>query len=145
MINRMKKYRIPKINSIHFGAELLALVFVVGGLIPLIIWLVFHIFLWMSCVIGGVILVGFIVVFAIEMYQDFGKKPYYKKHLKATIPFNPEKQYAVIRSSICTGEMVAGFKNIDDGHFTEVMLIENDDDIDTFKEIYNISSIKKEY
>ena len=46
-----------------------------------------------------------------------------KKARKADLQFDPETQYAVIRSSICTGEKVAGFKNKTNGHFTEVMLI----------------------
>ena len=49
----------------------------------------------------------------------FGQK---KKH-EPTIQFDPETQDAVIRSSICTGEKVAGFKNKADGHFTELSLI----------------------
>ena len=59
--------------------------------------------------------------------------------------FNPETQYAVIRSSICTGEKVAGFKNKKDGHFTEIMLIRSSGDIEKFKETYKVDSIKTEY
>ena len=61
-----------------------------------------------------------------------------KKPKNDIIPFNPEKQYAVIRSSICTGEKVAGFKNKDDGHFIEVMLIRSQMDEQRFKELYGI-------
>ena len=39
-----------------------------------------------------------------------------KKHASSIIPFDPQTQYAVIKSSICTGEKVAGFKNKTDGH-----------------------------
>ena len=46
-----------------------------------------------------------------------------RKKQEPAVHFDPETQYAVIRSSICTGEKVAGFKNKSDGHFTEVMLI----------------------
>ena len=46
-----------------------------------------------------------------------------KKKQEPSVRFDPETQYAVIRSSICTGEKVAGFKNKADGHFTEIMLI----------------------
>ena len=46
-----------------------------------------------------------------------------KKSREAAVQFNSETQYAVIRSSICTGEKVAGFKNKTNGHFSEVMLI----------------------
>ena len=69
----------------------------------------------------------------------------WKRDLKETIPFDPQKQYAVIRSSICTGEKVAGFKNIEDGHFTEVMLIRTEKEEQRFKKIYNLENVKKEY
>ena len=61
------------------------------------------------------------------------------------IKFDPDKQYAIIRSSICTGEKVAGFKNKEDGHFTEVMLIRSYEDELRFKELYNLETIKTEY
>ena len=141
----MKKRVIPKINSIHFGGKWIGLGLLIGGIIPLFVWLLFRIFLWELCVIGGIILVGFVVVFAIEMHQDFGKIPHYERHLKETIPFDPQKQYAVIRSSICTGEKVAGFKNIEDGPFTEVMLIRTDEEEKRFKKIYNLETVKREY
>ena len=69
----------------------------------------------------------------------------HKKSREAAVQFNPETQYAVIRSSICTGEKVAGFKNKTDGHFTEVMLILSPADEKIFKEIYGIDSLKIEY
>ncbi|MCR5653586.1 MAG: aspartate dehydrogenase [Ruminococcus sp.] len=59
--------------------------------------------------------------------------------------FNPETQYAVIRSSICTGEKVAGFKDKKDGHFTEVMLIRSPKDLEEFKKTYMVDSVKTEY
>lgn len=62
-----------------------------------------------------------------------------------TEPFNPETQTAVIRSSICTGEKVAGFKDKKDGHFTEVMLIRSQKDVDEFKRTYHIDTIRTEY
>lgn len=61
------------------------------------------------------------------------------------IKFDLDKQYAIIRSSICTGEKVAGFKNKEDGHFTEVMLIRSYEDELRFKELYNLETIKTEY
>lgn len=74
-----------------------------------------------------------------------GKIPHYEKTLKETIPFDPKKQRAIIRSSICTGEKMAGFKNIEDGHFTEVMLIRSEQDEQRFKKIYGLDTVKKEY
>ena len=59
--------------------------------------------------------------------------------------FDPETQYAVIRSSIRTGEKVAGFKNKRDGHFTEVMVIRTAADEQRFKDLYGIDSVRTEY
>lgn len=81
----------------------------------------------------------------IEMVQDNSATPHYEHKLRETIPFDPEKQYAVIRASICTGEKIAGFRNRDDGHFTEVMLIRNIADEVRFKEIYEVEEVRKEY
>ena len=76
----------------------------------------------------------------------FGKKKTkYGNDLRDAIQYDPETMYAVIRSSICTGEKVAGFKNKKDGHFTEVMLIRTPEDEKRFKEIYEIDNIKVEY
>ena len=61
------------------------------------------------------------------------------------VPYDPQTQIAVIRSSICTGEKVAGFKNKKDGHFTEVMLIRSREDEQRFKEQYHIDSLQTEY
>ena len=68
-----------------------------------------------------------------------------KKTRETAVQFDPETQYAVIRSSICTGEKVAGFKNKTDGHFTEVMLIRSPADEKEFKETYGVESLKTEY
>lgn len=68
-----------------------------------------------------------------------------KRSREPEIKFDPDKQYAIIRCSICTGEKVAGFKNKEDGHFTEVMLIRSYEDELRFKELYNLETIKTEY
>ena len=68
-----------------------------------------------------------------------------KKTKETAVHFDPETQYAVIRSSICTGEKVAGFKNKTDGHFTEVMLIRSAADEKEFKDTYGVDSLKVEY
>ena len=53
--------------------------------------------------------------------------------------YDRENRKPVIRSSICTGEQVAGFKNIHTGKFSEVMLIRNGGDLREFLEEYDIS------
>lgn len=141
----MSKFRIPKINSINFGVIWLGISLGIGVLLPMAIWLFTAVFYWRFSIIGGIILFGFIIVFTIEMKQDYGKKPYYERYLKEDIPFDSDKQIAVIKCSICTGEQVAGFKSKKDGYFTEVMLIQKAEDVEIFKEIYGITEIKKEY
>lgn len=52
----------------------------------------------------------------------------------------------VIKASICTGEQVAGFKDITTGSFEEIMLIKGQDDLATFKAMYGITEeIEKIY
>ena len=52
--------------------------------------------------------------------------------------FDRKNLRPVIRSSICTGEKVAGFKNIHTGKFSDVMLIRNNRDMKEFLETYDI-------
>ena len=54
-------------------------------------------------------------------------------------------EYPVVRSSICTGEKVAGFKDRETGRFRDVMLIRNDKELEEFKRMYGIDEIKTEY
>lgn len=70
------------------------------------------------------------------------------KGRKSVIPdveYDEKKMRAVLKCSICTGEQVAGFKDIETGKFTEVCLIRNGTDLDLFMEKYNLASITKEY
>ncbi|MDE6419954.1 MAG: aspartate dehydrogenase [Lachnospiraceae bacterium] len=61
--------------------------------------------------------------------------------------YDKENVKPVIRASICTGEQVAGFKNIHTGKFEEIMLIRDERDKDVFLSRYGISAgeITKEY
>ena len=62
----------------------------------------------------------------------FGKKKVQKKS------YDRVSKKPAIRSSICTGERVAGFVDVHSGHFQEIMLIRSQKDIDDFKEAYDI-------
>ena len=66
---------------------------------------------------------------------------------KVTGSYDKESQRPVIRSSICTGEQVAGFKDIHTGRFTEVMVIRTEKDMEAFFNDYGVSEeeIKKEW
>ena len=63
----------------------------------------------------------------------------------AAEPYDPATQIPVIRSSICTGEKVAGFKDRRSGRFTEVMLICSQKDLDEFKRVYHVDHLTNEY
>ena len=52
--------------------------------------------------------------------------------------YDTETFLPVIRSSICTGEKVAGFQDRKTGRFTEVILIRTDKDLDVFRKQYGI-------
>ena len=60
--------------------------------------------------------------------------------------YDPALKRPALRCSICTGEQVAGFKNLSDGKFEEVMLIRNESDLQDFREQYGITeNIEKIY
>ena len=70
---------------------------------------------------------------------------FHKKIQKET--YDKENLKPVIRSSICTREKVAGFRDVKTGKFEEVMLINGSNDMDLFLEKYDISvaEIKTEW
>ena len=60
--------------------------------------------------------------------------------------YDREHMKTVIRASICTGEEVAGFKDIRTGKIEEIRLIRSPEDLEKFKAIYEIAEeIVKEY
>ena len=60
--------------------------------------------------------------------------------------YDKENKTPVIKSSICNGEQVAGFKDIHTGKIEEIMLIKGPTDLEKFKSMYGINEeIQKEY
>ena len=53
--------------------------------------------------------------------------------------YDPAKMQPVIRSSICTGERVAGFKDRSTGQFHEIMLLRSEADLEAFRKRYGIT------
>lgn len=68
-----------------------------------------------------------------------------KKKTVELLPYDREKEYPVLRCSICNGEQVAGFKNRETGHFREIMFIRTQVDLETFMKQCQITQIVKEY
>ena len=59
--------------------------------------------------------------------------------------YDPAKEKPIIRASICTGEQVAGFKDLVTGEFHEIMLIRGEKDLEDFKKAYGVEKVEKEY
>ena len=61
--------------------------------------------------------------------------------------YDPAVQRPVIRASICTGERTAGFRNLQTGKFTEVMLVSTEADLREFRRLYGLGDgeISTEY
>lgn len=68
-----------------------------------------------------------------------------KKAAPPSYHYDKEICKPVLKCSICNGEQVAGFKNLQTGKFEEIMLIRGEADLRTFKERYGVSEIAKEY
>ena len=75
----------------------------------------------------------------------FGIKRAGKHKEDSSVIYDPARQKAVLRCSICTGEQVAGFQDIHSGKFEEVMLIRDQADLLQFKRQYGIEEIAKIY
>ena len=60
--------------------------------------------------------------------------------------YNPGEKKPAIKCSICNGEQVAGFVNLESGAFEDVMLLRNEKDLQIFKKKYGIEGdIEKIY
>lgn len=66
---------------------------------------------------------------------------------KTPVAYDKTGKTPVIRTSICTGEQTAGFKEETTGKFFEIMLIRSDADLREFMETYGVSEneIRREY
>ncbi len=68
-----------------------------------------------------------------------------KKKSITRVEYDPEKEYPVIRASICNGEKVAGIKEKTSATFREIMTIRTGEDLKIFKEMCGVSDVKTEY
>lgn len=64
---------------------------------------------------------------------------------KKLISYDSDSVKPVLHCSICTGEQVAGFKNMKSGKFTPEVLIQNEKELKQFMDQCQITSIEKEY
>ena len=91
------------------------------------------------------------ILFAAGVILGIGHIGIHVNHFKEamneeTESYDPAFYQPVVKASICNGEQVAGFKNIQTGEIEEVMLIRTPGDWETFKKRYNITGeIEKIY
>lgn len=65
---------------------------------------------------------------------------------KPAFTYDAASQRPVLKCSICTGEQVAGFKDLRTGKIDEVMLIRTERDLAAFRAQYGIEGeISREY
>ena len=69
------------------------------------------------------------------------------KKKQETRTYDRQTQKPVIRSSICTGEKSAGFRDLRTGKFTEILLLRTPGDLEEFRRLYGIGEeeISTEY
>ena len=72
---------------------------------------------------------------------------FWKRKRPDRISFDKTGKIPVIRSSICTGEQTAGFKDPVSGRFEEMMLLRDDGDLQEFLRRYQVeaSEIRREW
>ncbi len=70
-----------------------------------------------------------------------------KKKKVQKVQYDKTGKKPVIRASICTGEQVAGFKDIKTGKFDDLMVIRSEADRRLFMDMYDVKEeeIRKEY
>lgn len=72
---------------------------------------------------------------------------FWKRKRPNRISFDKTGKIPVIRSSICTGEQTAGFRDTASGKFEEVMLLRSDADLQEFlrRSGVDAADVKKEW
>ncbi len=69
-----------------------------------------------------------------------------RKHQEEPKPdFDREKEYPVLRCSICNGEQVAGFKDRQTGRFREYKMIRGSRELEEFRVLCGVDEVPKEY
>lgn len=63
---------------------------------------------------------------------------FFRKKEAPTEDYDRENLRPVIRVSICTGEEVAGFRNLQTGKFTDIQLIRDRRDLQEFMDRYGL-------
>ena len=68
-----------------------------------------------------------------------------KKFQSEKLQYDCKVQKPVLRCSICTGEQVAGLKDMNTGKFQEIMVVRTQVDLERFQKLVGTKDIDKEY
>lgn len=79
------------------------------------------------------------------MLRHKGVMMFGRKRKPSVREYDRETYKPILKCSICNGEQVAGFKNLQTGRFEEIMLVRNAADLREFMERYGVSEVPKEY
>ncbi len=73
-------------------------------------------------------------------------KLFHRKEQKfPAFPYDPAKHKAILHCSICNGEQVAGFRDLETGEFTEITFIADEKELEEFRKFYHVKNLIKEY
>jgi hypothetical protein len=70
---------------------------------------------------------------------------FFRKHKEKDAGWDPDKEYPVLKCSICNGEQVLGLKDKATGEFRELACIKGNDELAEWKRTLGVSDIPKEY
>ena len=70
---------------------------------------------------------------------------FFSKKREDSLEYDREREYPVLRCSICNGEQVAGFKDRSTGHFREITLIRSEEEKAAFMRRCKVTELSKEY
>lgn len=93
----------------------------------------------------GYSIFGYLMICGMAIMMFLYNRNRQEKPEKTLKTYDRENLKPILKCSICTGEKVAGFKNIHNGRFEEVMVIRNEQELEAFKSKYGIDEISKEY
>ena len=68
-----------------------------------------------------------------------------RKPKTRALSYDPATQQPAVRKSICTGEMTAGFIDLNTGKFTDLMRLDGPRDLEQFKKDTGAEQIKEIY
>ena len=68
-----------------------------------------------------------------------------KRSRSSAMGWDPDKEFPVLKCSICNGDQVLGLKDKNTGEFTELACIKDSKELAEWKKTLGVSEIPKEY